>query len=458
MKKKVTAIFDIGRTNKKFFLFDKEFREVYREYARFDEIHDEDGYPTEDLVALEDWAKEVFDRMMDASDFEITAVNFSGYGATIVHLDENGKVLTPMYNYTKSFDQNLSDAFYTKYGPEEELSRVTGSQKLGMLNTGMQLYWLKHTKAEVFKKIKYTLHLPQYLSYLFTGVPVSEYTSIGCHTLLWDFEKKDYHDWVYQEGIDHLLPSLVTADNCMDMDYKGKKITVGVGIHDSSSALLPYVRSMGKPFVLVSTGTWSISINPFSQGMLTQSDIKNDCLFNMRVDGSPVKVSRLFLGNEYKLQMRELSAHYDVSENYHRTVKFDQELLFEITKDFRHMFKWISISSEKMPKATNIKYHKFEQAYHQLMLELVLLQVESIKAAVGETAVKRLFIDGGFSDNEVYLELVSHYLEHMKLRTTDSSLGSALGAAIAVSDEPLGPKFLKRNYSLKKHVSFATKA
>lgn len=457
MKTKVTAVFDIGRTNKKFFLFDEDFREVYREYARFAEIHDEDGYPTEDLKALEDWAKEVFERMMDAPDFEITAVNFSGYGATIVHIDENGKVLTPMYNYTKPLDGKLSDAFYAEYGPEEELSRVTGSQKLGMLNTGIQLYWLKHTRPEVFKKIKYTLHLPQYLSYIFTGVPVSEYTSIGCHTLLWDFEKKDYHDWVYREGIDHVLPFLTTADTSFDMDFKGRQISVGVGIHDSSSALLPYVRSMGKPFVLVSTGTWSISINPFSKGMLTQNDIKNDCLFNMRVDGSPAKVSRLFLGNEYKLQMKELSAHYNVSENYHKTVRFDQELLFEITKDFRHMFKWMSIVSKKMPKETKIRYDKFEHAYHQLLLELVLLQVESIKAAVGETPINRLFIDGGFSDNEVYLELVSHYLGDMKLRTTDSSLGSALGAAIAVSDAPLGPKFLKRNYSLKKHVSFATK-
>jgi hypothetical protein len=42
----------------------------------------------------------------------------------------------------------------------------------------------------------------------------------------------------------------------------------------------------------------------------------------------------------------------------------------------------------------------------------------------------------------------------MKLRTTDSSLGSALGAAISISDTKLNSKFLKKNYSLKKHVPF----
>ena len=43
MKKTVTAVFDIGKTNEKFFLFDDEFQEVYREYVQFDEITDEDG-------------------------------------------------------------------------------------------------------------------------------------------------------------------------------------------------------------------------------------------------------------------------------------------------------------------------------------------------------------------------------------------------------------------------------
>jgi len=55
MKNEVTAVFDIGKTNKKFFLFDKDYQEVYREYTRFDTITDEDGYETEDLASLQVW-------------------------------------------------------------------------------------------------------------------------------------------------------------------------------------------------------------------------------------------------------------------------------------------------------------------------------------------------------------------------------------------------------------------
>jgi hypothetical protein len=43
-------------------------------------------------------------------------------------------------------------------------------------------------------------------------------------------------------------------------------------------------------------------------------------------------------------------------------------------------------------------------------------------------------------------------LPSMKIRTTKSSLGSALGAAIVISGKWLTPDFLKENYDLRKHV------
>ena len=51
MTQKVTAVFDIGKTNKKIFLFNEDFQQVHKEYIHFDEIIDEDGFPTENLPA-----------------------------------------------------------------------------------------------------------------------------------------------------------------------------------------------------------------------------------------------------------------------------------------------------------------------------------------------------------------------------------------------------------------------
>ncbi|MFK8059302.1 MAG: FGGY-family carbohydrate kinase [Polaribacter sp.] len=455
MAKRVTAVFDIGKTNKKFFLFDKNYKEVYREYTAFDEIEDEDGYPTENLDALQTWLKDVFYKILENDEFSIKAINFSTYGASFVHLDENGEILTPLYNYTKEIDQEIIDKFYQNYGDGLELIRTSGSSKSpGLLNSGIQLYWLKYKRPEIFKKIKYSLHLPQYLSFIFSGIPISEYTSIGCHTTLWNYDTKDYQDWVYKEKINSILPPIVSTETSHNINYNGKRIKIGVGIHDSSSALLPYVRSVKKPFVLVSTGTWSIALNPFSDKTLTEDDVNADCINYMRINGKPVKSSRLFLGNEYKVQVQKMSKKFNVDKDYHKSVEFDYDVYCEIIKHFENVFCWESFQHKNMPIKTIYKYNNFEHAYHHLMIELVHLQVESIKRISDTQNIDRLYVDGGFTDNETYIKLLSYYLRGIKLRTTKASLGSALGAAIAISDTKLNSKFLKKNYALKKHVPF----
>ena len=454
MKKKVTAVFDIGKTNKKFFLFDKNFKEVHKEYISFDEIKDEDGYPTENLPALKKWLKDVFNRILEAKQFKVKAINFSTYGASLVHIDKYGKPLTPLYNYLKPLNQEIIDDFFSKYGPKEAFLKNTGCSDLSMLNSGLQLYWLKYTKPEVYKKIKYSLHLPQYLSYIFAGIPLSEYTSIGCHTALWDYGKKDYHSWVYEEGIDKKLAPIVSTETSINMNYNGNRIKIGVGIHDSSAALLPYVRSIKKKFALISTGTWSIVFNPFTENPISTDTNDKDAINYMRINGKPVKASRLFLGNEYKIQIEKLRKMYGVSEDYHRTIKFNYAIFSEINKDFKFHFKWDSIADEDMAKVSEMSFESYEYAYHQLMTELVLLQIKCINKAIGNDEISSLYLDGGFSDNDVYTKLLSHYFRDKKLRTTKASLGSALGAAISISDTKLNSKFLKENYALKKHVPF----
>ena len=452
--KKVTAVFDIGKTNKKFFLFDKNFKEVHKEYTSFEEIKDEDGHPTENLPELQKWLKTVFNRILKAKEFDVKAINFSTYGASLVHIDEHGNPLTPLYNYTKPLPENIATTFFEEYGPRDRFLSDTGCADLSMLNCGLQLYWLKNSKPNVFNKIKYSLHLPQYLSYIFTGIPLSEYTSIGCHTALWDYGKKDYHRWVYNEGFDKILPPIVSTETSVNMNYNGNRIKIGVGIHDSSAALLPYVRSIKKKFVLISTGTWSIAFIPFTEKPISEDTSDKDAINYMRINGKPVKASRLFLGNEYKLQVAKLDERFGVNDDYHRSVKFNYDTYFEIMQDFKYCYKWESLVDEDMPEQTQISYTKYEHAYHQLMTELVLLQIKCIKKAIGEDTITTLYVDGGFSDNDVYIKLLSHYFRDKKLSTTNASLGSALGAAISISDTKLNSKFLKENYALKKHVPF----
>lgn len=449
--KKVTAIFDIGKTNKKFFLFDQDLTEVYRDYKIFDEIEDEDGHPCDDLFAIRNWAKTSFNKVMQSEEFDVQSLNFSTYGASLVHLDNNGKSITPLYNYTKNIDQSYIDQLYTRHGGIEELSRETASPPSGMLNSGIQMYWIKYHRPDIYHRIKHSLHLPQYMSYLFTGIPVSDYTSIGCHTMLWDHKNDRYHKWVTAEGIDKKLAPIVNTNKLFNIEHDGKRIKIGTGIHDSSSSLVPYIKGSSDPFILISTGTWSVTLNPFNKQEIKQSDLENNCLNYMSIDGQRVRASRVFLGNEYNNQVKLLNTYFEKPPEYHKSIEFLENIYLIIRKENKKYFHFSSIDSKRnQPTQTSYNsFLNFEYAYHQLMYELMELQIQASELSLGNTTIKKVYIDGGFAENELFVKLVSTHFKNYEVLTAKASNGSALGAALMVNEGIGGKDILVEKYNLQ---------
>lgn len=438
MSQPVTAIFDIGKTNKKFFLFDAELNELLEDYVHLPETQDEAGFPCDDLHALRAWIHDKLDFVNSHQAYRLEALNFSTYGATLVHLDAADNPITPLYNYLKPFPERLQMAFFDAHGSKADWERRTASPFLGMLNSGLQLYWLKEEQPDIFARIHSSLHFPQYCAGLLTGKLLSEYTSIGCHTGLWDFAANRYHPWLEAEGIERLLPSPTSALHTTLVDIGGKRVRVGTGIHDSSAALIPYFRlSQGVPFLLISTGTWSITLNPFNTEPLTIEELELDCLNYLRTDGKPVKAARLFLGNEYKIWAKKLAAHFGVAYEQHRQVRFDPALLALARQGAGPAFKWESIDAparhfDELPPTDLDPFTSYEQAYHALMHALTDLQSEAIAIAVGRSEIRRIYIDGGFVDNEVFLEMIRIKNPDYEVVVSKEPLGSALGAAMAV--------------------------
>ena len=97
--KKVIAIFDIGKTNKKILLFNENFEVVFKNSTRFDEVVDDDNYPCDDIEAIENWIQREIKKIQEQGEYSIKAINFSTHGATLVYLDTKGKRITPLYNY-----------------------------------------------------------------------------------------------------------------------------------------------------------------------------------------------------------------------------------------------------------------------------------------------------------------------------------------------------------------------
>jgi len=431
-KQNVIAIFDIGKTNKKLFLFDQEYKMVYEESTQLEEIKDEDGFPCEDVELLTSWLKNSFKKILKDDRFEIKAVNFSGYGASLVYLDQQLKVIPPLYSYLKPYPQELRERFYNTYGGESLVAKKTASPVLGNLNSGMQLYRLKYEKPEVFSKIKFALHLPQYLSFIISGVIGSDITSIGCHTNLWDFQNNQYHSWVKKEGIETKLAPVMPSDSiagCIDGN-----LPVGIGLHDSSAALIPYLISFKEPFLLLSTGTWCITFNPFNNKPLTDFELQHDCLCNLSYKGQPVKSSRLFAGNEHEQQIKKLAKYFNKTIDYYKTVQFDLQLYnnLKLVKTFADNLVDAMIGQSDFGKRDLKDFDSYEEAYHQLIKDIVAQQIRSVNLVMNDNPIKKLFVDGGFSKNQIYMRLLAKAFPGMEVFSSSLPQASALGAALAI--------------------------
>ena len=429
MKKECCLVFDVGKTNQKYFVFDAENKILVREKVSLSKIEDEDGHSAENIYEIVSWMRESLETLLASDIFVIHKVNFSAFGATLIHLDEKGEVVAPVYDYHKPVEANTFEPFYRDYGPESVFASHTGSKNLDLLNSGKQLYWLKYKRPAIFEKIRYSLHLPQYLSYVFTGKMYSEYTSIGCHTDLWDYEKKEYHNWVKAEGIDRFFPPIVETKKTVIKSFGGRKISFGIGIHDSSSALLTYLLRGKESFILLSTGTWCINFNPFSSDSLfDQNQINAGATAYMKIDGSPVKSSRLFLGEEHRLKVQKLIEHFSKPKFYHHGLELEKQLMEEVLKKSKKHFHWKYLDNKHAPPKDDLGFPNFEAAYYQLIRELMDLLISKIDI-ICETLPKRIYIDGGFTDNKIFLAFLKRQFPQQKIKAKPASFACALGAS-----------------------------
>ena len=450
MKEKVIGIFDVGKTNKKILLFDFNLKLILEEETRFEEELDDDGFECDNIERIEEWIKTNIVRFIRSDKYDLVAVNFATYGATLVYLDSDGNRLTPIYNYLKPIDDKIPERLYRRYGGQDEFCRRTASPALGMLNSGIQILWLKTLKPQIFSKVRYILHLPQYMSYLITGKIYSEHTSIGCHTGLWDFDNMAYHPWLADQGI--TLPNPVPVETIDEVIVEGKKIYCGIGIHDSSSSLAPYLAGKRGKFILESTGTWCINMNPFNSEKLTVEQLDSDCLCYMSVTRQPVKSSRLFLGYMHEEGVKILNDHFRTTEEFYKNVSYDPDLFNMLREKYsgdRRAFLNTGPGLREFRERIDLfDFKSFDEAYHQLMIELGDLTIDTVRLILKEKDdTENIYITGGFARNNLFLKLMATAFREKKVYTSEIKNSTALGAALVLFNS-LGYKEPEMNLGL----------
>lgn len=437
----VIAVFDIGKTNKKLLVFDEQYKVVQEELVRFDEVMDDDGFPCENIDALTSWILQKYGELKTSDRFLLKAVNFSTYGASMVHLDAAGKRIGYLYNYLKPYPDELMQRFLNNRGRSESVAEHTSSPIMGHLNAGMQLYWIKEYKPELFQRIAASLHFPQYLSFLLTGKKFAEMTNVGCHSAMWDFAGMHYHPWLKEEGIQQKLSVVIKGDTVVELNENGESdnVVVGVGLHDSSAATIPYLAGFSDPFVILSTGTWAISLNPFNSELPRADELEKGCLSYLTYQGMRVKTTMLFAGNDHDQQAKRIAAHFKVDPDYFKALEYDTAIVEKLKINSRSEQGNVgepALRSATTPCAFQGRdlsaFDSPEEAYHQLVADIAAQQFISTAMVLSNSVVQNIYVDGGFCKNKIYMQLLANAFSDKKLYAASMIQGTALGAALAL--------------------------
>jgi sugar (pentulose or hexulose) kinase len=283
------AVIDIGMTNKKVSVYDDSLRQLDAQYRVFEPLI-VNGIECHDLEVMENWFIEVLKSF--AQKYPVKAVAVSAHGATFVCIGENGKNAVPCVYYTYEPGEDFYRRFYDRFGKPEELQARTGTPAFkALINPAKGIFLLQEQFSDAFKNVKSILPYPQYWGFRFTGKAGVESTYMGNHTYLWDQVDNCFSAVAHKLGINPLIPDKLYKSwdilGTISRDFSAKtglpkETIVTMGIHDSNSALLPHFAKKGKQkFILNSTGTWCVIMNPVEKYGFAPDELGKGVFFNI---------------------------------------------------------------------------------------------------------------------------------------------------------------------------------
>ena len=338
------VVLDIGKTNKKLFVYDSRLRCLNPEEqgVEFAQV-ERDGLLSDDLASISEWMVGGLRRAADRFD-RIRCISITTHGATIALLgrrpdqqfEGDGGLVFPVVSYEQEIAPEEDEGFYSSLGmTPEEMQRLTGTSRFGwLLNHGKQVYWLQRRFPEQFAKVTDVLMLPQYLGYLLTGEKGVEPTYLGCHGYLLDIGGQEYSIVAEKLGLLDKLPALpfqhpweplgrLRAEVAWETGLDGDCI-VTLGVHDSNAALVPYFVQGLEDFVVQDSGTWVVTMSPQDEAVFADGELGREVFFNRSIYGDPVKTTIFRGGAEFDFYREKVLAGFPHTDGV------DLELLREV--------------------------------------------------------------------------------------------------------------------------------
>ncbi|HUQ65845.1 MAG TPA: hypothetical protein VM101_06810, partial [Flavitalea sp.] len=143
--------------------------------------------------------------------------------------------------------------------------------------------------------------------------------------------------------------------------------------------------------------------------------------------------SRFFAGNEHDECEKRIAEHFNRKNKYYKGVSFNGKtvefLKLKLAQDERSEFE---TGPSMFLQRELSEFKNYEEAYHQMMMDIIHLQVLSTDLVLHESNVKKIYVDGGFSNNAIYMNLLAKAYKEYEVYSATVAQASAIGAALAL--------------------------
>lgn len=303
MNNSCTLVFDVGKTNVKLLLLDDAGNQQ-SSVSKSNKVINEQPYPHYDIDGIWQWL--INEIKNYASNHSIGKIVISTHGASAALINNKSKqLMLPVMDYEFDYYEDISDS-YDNLRPD---FNETYSPKFPAgLNLGRQLHYQMSLLSDEQKENLTLLFYPGYWAWRLTDVLSAEFTSIGCHTDLWNMRDGNFSSLVDKLGLNGRIPKFVPPWQAIGKVTKKISNLTGLssdclvlpGIHDSNAGFVPYIDPSNEIIpTVVSTGTWVVAM---SQDLaLHHLDEGKDMLANINAAGKPLATARYMGGREFEI-------------------------------------------------------------------------------------------------------------------------------------------------------------
>jgi len=393
-----TLVFDVGKTHVKATVLDSKGEPLDRRH-RTNLLDKTSLYKCFDIDRIWDWF--VRETRSLAGRYEICAISIATHGACAAIVDlETEDLVLPVLDYEFPDYPDFSPTYESLRPP---FSKTYSPKLPAGLNLGRQLHWQFQLMSDAQRKKATVLLYPNFWAWKISGIAASDICSIGCHTDLWEPERKELSALGRSLGLKASLPPFEksweplgqVSNNFANVTGVPADCLVMPGIHDSNASYVPYLMTTpeDRPAV-VSTGTWVVAMSAQTPLAILRED--QDMLANVDANGHALATARYMGGREFEA-ICELT-QCDVASDV--TAKDIADLIQEQTMALPCFAPGAGPFAQAQGQITGQRSHgkALATVYSALMVDCLLSNLNHTGAVV---------IEGSFAKNDLLCSLLA---------------------------------------------------